>query len=543
MHRLLLCLALKQLQLAHSFRVLRPHLVHTSSSSTRKGIEMALLPKIYSTLDEVELHFQDQSSQSSDIQLNNSIDQSSIEDTKQQQLHLPHLFLHFDVNETILIGDPAGGDTVTECLNKIIAKSAFVCASSDGADGNNSSAEAGESNNYGDAKEATSNRGLKRSPSSGNITPSSTHNIHPTHWWNGQSISQTFESDPPPLYTGWAWPPNTCPYYRTSYKKLAKEFTKEGNHGRIYRPLYEKMCHKLGLVIDEAANNNSQDTNIFANFVPAFFHTLQYYFPSKSSRVESTATTNSQTTKHNRYMPPPPKVTLVLRTFGTDLPRVARCISEFAKGNHPSYPDYYNPDLILDGDVFCSSWTYRDVHGNAVKDPDENNSELVYELHSTTKDEVGEHSQNRIRQGDHTGDDSILNYIETKTIVGIQDCYPFWSSNNHAPWAGKPVWARTNTHSFSKHDHHHILLDDNIHNDPNDGAGGIRIPKAELGEGVERHTSYESLHGEEALNMHGKHLIRVPTVCPLMDDDWFVRKIEEARWKYFEEDMMGKVNY
>ena len=34
--------------------------------------------------------------------------------------------LHFDINETILIGDEAGGDTVDDCLNKIIAKSAFV---------------------------------------------------------------------------------------------------------------------------------------------------------------------------------------------------------------------------------------------------------------------------------------------------------------------------------------------------------------------------------------------------------------------------------
>jgi len=39
---------------------------------------------------------------------------------------MPHLFLHFDVNETILVGDVAGGDTPEDCLNKIIAKSAFV---------------------------------------------------------------------------------------------------------------------------------------------------------------------------------------------------------------------------------------------------------------------------------------------------------------------------------------------------------------------------------------------------------------------------------
>ena len=36
------------------------------------------------------------------------------------------LALHFDVNETIMVGDPAGGDTFDDSLNKILAKSAFV---------------------------------------------------------------------------------------------------------------------------------------------------------------------------------------------------------------------------------------------------------------------------------------------------------------------------------------------------------------------------------------------------------------------------------
>jgi hypothetical protein len=32
------------------------------------------------------------------------------------------LVLHFDINETILIGDEAGGDTVHDCLNKVQRK-------------------------------------------------------------------------------------------------------------------------------------------------------------------------------------------------------------------------------------------------------------------------------------------------------------------------------------------------------------------------------------------------------------------------------------
>ncbi|KAL7525237.1 hypothetical protein ACHAXR_002243 [Thalassiosira sp. AJA248-18] len=36
--------------------------------------------------------------------------------------------------------------------------------------------------------------------------------------------------------------------------------------------------------------------------------------------------------------------------------------------------------------------------------------------------------------------------------------------------------------------------------------------------------------------MHDKHLIRVPTIRPLMEDDWFIRQIEEARRRVFAED-------
>ena len=43
----------------------------------------------------------------------------------------PRLVLHFDVNETIMVGDPAGGDSFEESLNKICAKSAVIRPSDD----------------------------------------------------------------------------------------------------------------------------------------------------------------------------------------------------------------------------------------------------------------------------------------------------------------------------------------------------------------------------------------------------------------------------
>jgi len=120
-----------------------------------------------------------------------------------------------------------------------------------------------------------------------------------------------------------------------------------------------------------------------------------------------------------------------------------------------------------------------------------------------------------------------------------------------------------------RHDHHHILLDDNIHNDPNDGIGAVRVPvpveetdefdddDVDDDNGNDTNvvdematiaapttikatrattSSYISLRGKGALEMHGRHLIRVPTLRPLLEDDWFVRRIEDARWRIFDEE-------
>ncbi|KAL7493714.1 hypothetical protein ACHAWT_006192 [Skeletonema menzelii] len=463
-----------------------------------------LIPKMYSTIDEISRHLHHTGSIISAANCDTNSSTTLHEKTKNKT----HLFLHFDVNETILLGDPAGGDSVHECVNKIIAKSAFVSTS--GID---------------DHQDDPTQPRIKRSPSSGNICD--THQFEPTHWWNGMSINDC-NSAPPPLYTGWVIPPNTCPFYRTRYKVHAKKFTST-LHGQVYRPLYEKLCLKMGLdcahaddgIGGESDVQQYQPTSVFKNFLPAFWQTLQYYFPSTKTELSNEYAQSAMVVSVGtdcRRLPPPQKVTLVLRTFGLDLPRVATAISEFAKGNHPDYPTYSNEDLILaEGDLFCSGWSY---HSNGSDDKEE----LVYSLHrASDQGEKGEPV--------YSGDDDILNFLQTKIIVGIQDNYPFWRENNHAPWAGKPVWTNTIVHG---HDHHHVLLDDNIHNDPSDGAGGIRVPVVsendEDGGSSNNYNRYESLHGQEALDLHGRHLIRVPTIRPSLEDDWFIRQIEMARW-------------
>ena len=46
--------------------------------------------------------------------------------SKLKGMAAPRLCLHFDVNETIMVGDPAGGDNFEDCINKMLAKNAYV---------------------------------------------------------------------------------------------------------------------------------------------------------------------------------------------------------------------------------------------------------------------------------------------------------------------------------------------------------------------------------------------------------------------------------
>jgi hypothetical protein len=474
------------------------------------------IPEMYSTIQEVEAHLEALvGGKMAASREANKCDANASNDHKLDNYKPPHLFLHFDVNETILIGDPAGGDSVDDCLNKVIAKNAFVSTVGFGKDQTELSSDSNRAS-------------LSRSPSSGNISEESTHHFRPTNWWTGLPLN-TVEDEPtnqsgerlypPPLYTGWVWPPNTCPYYRTQYKKIAKAFT-ESSHGKIYRPLYEKIRAKLGLATNHATQ--SEDEDEFQHFLPAFFHTLQYYFPSHKINGSPHKPSN---------LPPPPKVTLVLRTFGQDLPKVARVITEFAQGNHPKYPNYYNPELILEEkQLYRGGWRY--CCSDSTDRNESGEYDLLYELHPYNGGGI-----------DCSGDDEVLDFLQSTTIVGIQDNYSFWRDHNHAPWSGKPVWAWTSSPDLdgdNPHHHHHILLDDNIHNDFSDGAGGIRVPIPSANKNKVSSLSYLSLHGKEALGMHGKHLIRVPTIRPLMEDDWFIRQIEEARLRLLLDDSASR---
>ena len=313
----------------------------------------------------------------------------------------PHLVLHFDINETILVGDEAGGDSRQDCFNKMLAKSAFV----------------------------------RMLPGMSINDLESTEQYVPTLWWNGSPISETYRDNnhddeqqdntttrpppppPPPLHTDWEWLEGCCPYYRTAYKTLSKNFVE--HHGSIYRSIYDQ----LQTAFPEKGSQGHDNDDIFSHILPAFFYTLR--------NLPNDGTTT----------------TIVLRTFGWDLTDIATAVSAFARGEHPEHSDFRNDALVLSPDALVQGrWaapSREDRNSNSVKDDESHGPDMVYQL---WKDD----------QLVASGDAEILQFLHSHTICGIEDHYEHWRDNNYEPWAGKPVWVPRDP-LF-----HHILLDDNM---------------------------------------------------------------------------------
>jgi len=406
--------------------------------------------------------------------------------TERKIVESSRLILHFDINETILVGDDAGGDSWEDCLNKILAKCSFVQIPDN-------------------------------SCTSTSLTISNTQTIVPTHWWDGSPIPYQMESTlgicnsppsstsspglPPPLFTGWDWPEHTCPYYRTFFKKYARRFTEQGHHGAIYRPVYEEMQQRL--IIPGDIHSKLDSNRVFHHILPAFFNTLYML-------------------RHQKR-----EYTLVLRTFGSDLEYVADALSRFAHGQHPMYPDFRDPNLLLTKDtMFRGRWKAcinNDGLDHELKVGDSTTTALdaVYELHSwqNDSDESNTDDTTLVARGDH----EVLSILKSRTVVGIQDDYEWWSTHKNKPWAGKPVWTR--------HAHgplgeelpmcHHLFFDDNIHNDATDSIVAVRCAWIS-DDGT---LNYRSLSGEEVQRQHGRCIIRVPTIEPIMNVNWFIEQI------------------
>eukprot|EP00929_Paragymnodinium_shiwhaense_P034911 TRINITY_DN18949_c0_g1_i1.p1 TRINITY_DN18949_c0_g1~~TRINITY_DN18949_c0_g1_i1.p1 ORF type:complete len:412 (+),score=89.43 TRINITY_DN18949_c0_g1_i1:74-1309(+) len=348
------------------------------------------------------------------------------------------LWLHFDVNETILVGDPAGGDTFEDCLNKILAKSAFI---------------------------------RRREKNGHEPTGQWTDWV----WHDGSPLDPAErgpDSAPPPLLDPWK-PPEGCLQFYTADKALSrfnKLFSVEGP-GVIYRAEWEKLREALRWPSDGPEDPRliqKEGEEKFYTILPAFFVTLV----ELSEREEM--------------------VSVVLRTFGEDLPRVADAINAFAEGKHPLFREA-KPEWKLNADNLWKG-KYR-------------------------KDGCFELSQLSGGSPKTYGEDKAVAMLQSASISGVVDDYDWWNSHGKAPESGKPLWL---TLDESPSRVRPIFFDDNIKNLQRDSIVAVRVRESTA-------KQFVPVTGELTCQLHGAVMRKVPTWGPILRHRWFLEEIQKCR--------------
>lgn len=340
----------------------------------------------------------------------------------------PRLVLHFDINETIMVGDPAGGDTFEETLNKVLSKVAFVRRKPGG-------------------PAAPELQGLKPAALWRHFT-----------WHDGSELDGRHRAD---LCTSWERPRGCKSFHEE--KLGAKSFTEKGYPGAAWRPRYEELRKKLqdgAEGLDERLVRDSRSgTHLF--LLPAFFHTIRALKEQGRDFV------------------------IVVRTFGSDGPGVKKALEAWADGKFPKVPcvpEYTRPAM------YKGRYAEADGSYSLARDGPTNGASSVLPENLALRE---------IQDGQ-------------KCLI-IQDHYDWWKAKRFMPEGGKPLWLPLDGQC------RHIFFDDNIHNDREDSIVAARM-ETEDGRFV-------PLSGEATRRLQGVCLVRVPTMLPILNQDWFLEQI------------------
>jgi len=354
------------------------------------------------------------------------------------------LVVHFDVNETIMLGDPAGGDSFDDTINKMLAKNAYI----------------------------------RRKKSIDGVESKAASSLEDWEWYNGTPMDGT--SSPPPLILSWDTPRDCVSFYRSPFKaKYAKSFTMKNSPGNVYRTHFEKLKRTMrlpeGKKVDERLTHDGR--HFF--MIPAFFQTL--------AKLDASGR----------------DFKVVIRTYGTDGAHIAKAINAWAEGKHPNFEGRTFPSFRIDID--------KDLYVGRYKKEDGSFSLVRANIDgSPSKDAAS------LSEGEVFG---MLQNIRPRVQI-LQDDYFWWRSHGYLPSAGKPLWI-----DWAKSDElQHIFFDDNIHNDPEDSIVSIRLRKSPT-------DAFRPLSGESIRRLQGCFLVRVPTVCPIRDEEWFLDKISKCEEK------------
>lgn len=328
-------------------------------------------------------------------------------------------------------------------------------------------------------------------------------------WHDGSALDPSLRpegSEPPPLLSDFHLPEGHTPYFKTYRRHKdwpAFRFTEPGMPGEIYRPIFEKMQALLKWPHEP---NKELAPHGHHLLLPSFFHTIR------------------ELQRRGR------EFSLVVRTYGTDLPEIAVAISAFASGRHPSFPDAASADLQLDASD--ARWVLR------RRDRTDMRSQIQLSQYDNSLGTEGLGSdlgqvptlppaEREIQQ-----EEDIVKLLAQKRVIGVRDDYFFWKGHGYLPQAGKPCWLTPYDRSVQ-----HIFFDDNIHNDPLDSIVAIRTRGEPDGD-------FAPLSGEATRGLEGVMIVKARPVDAVLDMDYFLKHIarcEENFSRQLESGELGKL--
>lgn len=192
---------------------------------------------------------------------------------------------------------------------------------------------------------------------------------------------------------------------------------------------------------------------------------------------------------------------IVIRTFGSDIPRLIPALVAIAEGKHPDLPH-------------CGCVLPPSLSGFLVQQ-DSNKREYKLEMTSLV-------DASRVEVA---GNSAILDFFEnlpSKSLILVNDDYDLWHSKQFDPCFGKPVFVdldRINTHR-------HFLFDDNVNMNPKDSIASVWL--RERGD-IFSPLSLETPKGRATI---GTVLLQANLYNSITQPDSFVEELIRAEKRY-----------
>eukprot|EP01080_Neovahlkampfia_damariscottae_P006115 gene6115-10122_t len=386
----------------------------------------------------------------------------------------PKLILHFDVNKTLIILDPAANKSVSDMINGILSQAT-----------------------YGK---------LLKQPFQKNIPKDFDEDIFK---WQLVSTEPTtikpdnFEKDNLMTYhyylENYVYPHpkhdksisknevNTINKALDRKNDAAKNrFTEKGFPGEKLRKFYDELLEKLTL--KETKNDKK-----YVFILPTFFKMILDLIKDKI------------------------EFSLVIRTFGIDIDEIAEELNLFCEGKHPNYPNVkFNgengtKDLRLHGTKTGNFYRNGDLEDHlylveGTIDQIEDMDHKKYSNVSAVESFYENHQNISVTSGYEKIYSKILSSNETRAF---RDHYHWWNSNNRSPDSGKVFIVNPEDKDVLQ-----IFFDDNIIMEgENNGIVNLR------------HVNGVSLDINEHLGVFVHH---VEALCSITDENYFYNLIQKS---------------